>query len=244
MSKPWLDTASRARAVGLSELFEARPAEPFRPSATPDGAAFRAVRSLAVAEIDAYDPTARVLGRAAALPPPAPELDPTVELQAQHAAELAMMRAQVELQATSAARAAYDAELGAALDHARALIERLGETRSIDSDALGQGLRALVIGLVEQVIDAQLSVDAGFVATRVDRALELLKSELEPGRLHLHPADLALVEDRTACFPNLVLVADPSMPRGALRLLAAGGTIEDSTEARIARLREELEGAA
>lgn len=236
MSRPWLDANQRARAVALADALTERawgggfsPA----PLAASGDAAFRAVRSLAVAEISDPEAVGRFILRGGEAPQVAAP-DP----EAERIAEREAMRAEIELHAMEQARAAYEAELGAAVGAARDLIAALGEARSIDADALGQGLNELVMSLVGQVIEAQVTVDPSFVADRVGRAMGLLKDRLEPGRLHLNPADVALVEGR---YPNLTLVADAGLPRGALRLSAEGGEIVDSTEARLMRLREALD---
>lgn len=236
MSKPWLDAGERTRAVALADALTER-ARGGGFSRAPLGAsadaAFRAVRSLAVAEITDPEQVGRFLMRGGELPPVAAP-DP----EAERIAERETLRAEIELTAMEQARAAYDAELGAALGAARELITALGAARGIDADMLGQGLRELVLSLVAQVIEAQVAVDPSFIADRVGRALNLCKDHLEPARLHLHSADMALVEGR---YPNLTLVPDDSLARGALRLSADGGEIMDSTEARLARLREALD---
>lgn len=234
MSRPWLDADERARAVTLSDAVSARMGSAFklkeRPGHQADSAAFRAVRSLAVADIVDVTPGARGVlrgGRA---------IRDAEIAEAEQSAASAAARLQLEAQAMAEARAAYDAELGAALDHARQLIRNLGQARAIDGDALAGGLRALVLGLVEQIVEAHVAADPGFVTSRVDQALADLKTRQEPGRLAVHPQDLELL-DVGARYPNLTVVGDASLPRGSLRLLAGGAEIADGPDVRIAQLR-------
>ncbi len=235
MSRPWLATDERARAVALADAVAARTASAFQPSPMSEAAsaAFRAVRSLAVADVSDATPSGKALMRG-----PSDPGSLAVAAAARAVAEAAE-RAAVEAQALADARAAYDAELDTALDHARDLIRALGEARAIDGDALAAGLRALVLDLAGQVVEAHVAADPAFITARVDEALATLKSHLEPGRLVLNPQDLALL-DIGARFPNLTLIADAKLARGSLRLEAAGGEIEDGVDVRMAQLRQGL----
>lgn len=234
MSRHWFDRDGQARAIALADAVAARTGGCFRAAdsyRSSEDAAFRAIRSLAVADVADALPVGK--GRLRGT-------NGSADAAAERMAEAAAERADVEAQALADARIAYDAELGAALDHARQLIDSLGKARAIDADALTQGLRGLVLDLVEQVVGAHVAADPSFIAARVDEALGALKTHLEPGRLVLNPADLALVD--TGTFPNLTLVGDPSLPRGGLRLEASGGETVDGPDIRMGQLRAGLGG--
>ena len=73
---------------------------------------------------------------------------------------------------------------------------------------------------------------------RIERAVALLRRRQDESRVRLHPEDLALVAGRLP--EGLMLEADPTLERGALRVETADGGVEDGPSQWRAILAEAL----
>jgi len=102
---------------------------------------------------------------------------------------------------------------------------------------LHERLRQTVLALCEEAV-APLAVDPEGLRLRVERAVALLQRRQDDSRVRLHPDDLALVEGRLPA--GLVLEADPSLERGALRVETSEGGVEDGPSQWRAILAEAL----
>jgi flagellar assembly protein FliH len=110
-------------------------------------------------------------------------------------------------------------------EEARARIElALARLDSELTEALRARLFATVAALCEAAV-APLALDPERLAARAARASEMLARADDDKVLRLHPDDLALVAARLP--EDLSVEPDPSLERGALRLEAGSGGVED-----------------
>jgi flagellar assembly protein FliH len=145
--------------------------------------------------------------------PSAPAADPV---------EMAYQRGHAEGYAEAMAFAEERiAEADAARERIDLAFARLDEQTAA---ALQERLRLTVLALCEHAI-APLAIDPEGLRLRIERAVSLLQKRQDDSRIRLHPEDLALVEGRLP--EGLLLEADPSLERGALRVETADGGVED-----------------
>jgi len=165
-------------------------------------------------------------GAGAGAMPDAPQLDPVEQAFARGYAE-----GQAEALALAERRAA---EAEAARQRVDLAFARLDERSAAD---LCERLRQTVLTLCEEAV-APLAVDPEGLRLRVERAVAMLQRRQDDSRVRLHPDDLALVEDRLPA--GLVIEADASLERGALRVETTDGGVEDGPSQWRAILAEAL----
>lgn len=145
-----------------------------------------------------------------------PEIDPL---------EQAYERGLLEGQA--AAQAEYDQQLADLQQHYAGLGTALAALARDEGDRLRERLRDTVIALCE-ASTLPFALDTELLARRVERAAGMLLRAQDERRVKLNPEDLELVRDLVP--DDLVLEADGSLPRGALRVETGDGGIEDGPE--------------
>ena len=102
------------------------------------------------------------------------------------------------------------------------IVAKLQQQHAERSRALG--LRQTVLAQCEQAV-LPLAIDAVGLSARITRAVAMLQRAQDERRVLIHPDDLALVH---AHLPTgLVVEADPSVERGALRIETPDGGVED-----------------
>lgn len=126
------------------------------------------------------------------------------------------------------------AELEAARQQINLAFARLDEQSASE---LGERLRQTVLLLCEEAV-APLAIDPEGLRLRIERAVALLQRRQDESRVCLHPEDLALVAGRLPA--GLLLEADPSLERGALRVETPDGGVEDGPSQWRAHLAEAL----
>jgi flagellar assembly protein FliH len=91
-------------------------------------------------------------------------------------------------------------------------------------EALRQRLHDTVAALCEAAL-APLALDEAALFGRIERAIALFTRADDERVIRLHPDDLALISQRLA--EDWQVVPDPMLERGALRVEAANGGVED-----------------
>ena len=91
-------------------------------------------------------------------------------------------------------------------------------------DELRQRLRDTVAALCEAAL-APLALDEAALLRRIERAMALFARADDERVIRLHPGDLALVSPRLA--KDWRILPDPALERGALRIEAENGGVED-----------------
>ncbi len=130
-------------------------------------------------------------------------------------------------QGVAEGRGLAEAEASAMLD-ARARLslafERLDQQME---EELRLALREVVASLCERAL-APFAIDEEALVARIDRAVTMLSRSYDHRTIRLNPEDLALVSDRLSA--DWKVQADPSLPRGTLRIELTEGGIEDGPE--------------
>lgn len=128
-------------------------------------------------------------------------------------------------------------ELSAEREAIKQLARSLEALRPEPTTALAALLAETVERLVREIA-GNVEIDPVLLVKRAAAAASLIGDEFEPSRLLVNADDLPLLAD--ANLPVL-LVADPSLPRGSIRLESATGWVEDGTAVRLDRLRAALD---
>ncbi|MFC4592968.1 FliH/SctL family protein [Sphingobium tyrosinilyticum] len=121
------------------------------------------------------------------------------------------------------------------------LAEALELLSPAPSGMLSTMLSATVVRLVEQIV-GEVEIDIERLLQRCDTVAAFIEDNDPKGALHLHPDDIALLQDETI---GVRLVPDEAMHRGCVRLETADGWVEDGPDVRLARLRalmDDMEG--
>jgi flagellar assembly protein FliH len=139
------------------------------------------------------------------------------------------------------ASADFEAQL-ARLKAERGAIELAFARFDADSAlALREGLRVAVQALCEEAI-LPLAIEPEGLARRIAAAADMLKRKHDQRIISINPEDLELV--REAVPPELHLISDPSIARGALRVDTEDGGVEDGPEQWRRALAEAFETCA
>jgi flagellar assembly protein FliH len=150
------------------------------------------------------------------LPPEPEQQDPLAIAYAQGYAAGA---AEAQARADERARADAEAHEGLELSFTRLDRELCEELR--------QRLLDTVAALCEAAI-APLALDEAALMRRIERAVSLLARADDERMIRLHPDDVALLSPRFAT--DWQVVPDRTLDRGALRIEAANGGVEDGPE--------------
>jgi flagellar assembly protein FliH len=127
-----------------------------------------------------------------------------------------------------------------ALEKERAALALLARSLAGAAPESPSDLAALIVTTVERLVTdlvGKAPVDRDDLAARALAAAALITASDQASTMHLHPDDIALLGDLDV---GLALAADPALPRGALRIGCAAGSIEDDRAARLAALRDVL----
>ncbi len=92
------------------------------------------------------------------------------------------------------------------------------------AETLRQRLQDTVMVLCEATL-VPFALDAGVLAKRVERAVAMLSRAEDERVIKLNPADMKLVAPQLAA--DWKVVGDPAIERGALRVEAQSGGVED-----------------
>lgn len=125
------------------------------------------------------------------------------------------------LAAAQAELALQQAERDAAREAIELALYRMDQQ---GAQEMAERLRQTVLALCEQAV-LPLAVEPAGLAARIARAVAMLQRAQDEKRVLLHPDDLALVAPRLPA--DLLVEADPSVERGALRIETADGGVED-----------------
>ena len=137
---------------------------------------------------------------------------------------------QAQAEAQAHARAEAEAREALALSFARLNREQ--------AEQLRQRLRDTVAALCEAAL-APMALDEDALLRRIEQALALFARADDERVIRLNPDDLALVSPRLA--QDWQVLPDPALARGALRIEAANGGVEDGPAQWRAAIAEALE---
>lgn len=140
-----------------------------------------------------------------------------------------------------------EAAYGTAIADLGAVMARAEAATRIDTGRLASDLLDMVTTLTRAVVEAQPVLAPELLLPRIERAVEALRAMNEPSELRINPFDALLVRDHykgRLRRSRLKLVEDGAVPRGGFRLATAEAALEDTFEARLARLGQELSDCA
>jgi flagellar assembly protein FliH len=131
-----------------------------------------------------------------------------------------------------------DAEQASAADRAQlgALLASCQALQPEPSEELALLIAEAVEGLVRRIA-GEAAIDPKLLIARARKAAELIAEADGARTLCLHPDDITLLD--AAAIP-LVMTADPSLPRGSVRIEDSAGWVEDGIPIHLERLREQL----
>lgn len=153
------------------------------------------------------------------------------------ALDLEAVRAEAFALGWDEGRRTMELEFAAERESLLKLAQSLDVLQPEPTNALALLLAETVDRLVRQVV-GEVAIDPDRLTARAAAAAALIGEETEPGRLRVHPDDLALLGGAALPVP---LVADPALERGAILLETGLGWIEDGPAVRLERLRAELD---
>ncbi|HET6942124.1 MAG TPA: FliH/SctL family protein [Sphingomicrobium sp.] len=130
------------------------------------------------------------------------------------------------------AEAAIEAERSQLL----AVVASLEALQSEPSEELALLIAETVHGLV-RLIAGEVAVDPELLVARARSAAAIVAEADGARTLHLHPQDIALLD--VAALP-LVVIPDPELERGSVRVEDSAGWVEDGVATHLDRLREQL----
>lgn len=129
----------------------------------------------------------------------------------------------------------------------RVLIEHLAAPLAdLDAD-VERTLVALTIEVARRLVDDQLQLDPTLTAQTVRQAVAALAQPPRDARVHLHPADAALLSEHLPPPPDVAgwrVVADKQLQRGDCRLVTDSGQVDALLDTRQAGVARALLGEA
>jgi flagellar assembly protein FliH len=116
------------------------------------------------------------------------------------------------------------------------LVASLEALQAEPSEELALLIAETVHGLV-RLIAGEVAVDPELLVARARSAAAIIAKADGARTLHLHPEDIALLD--VAALP-LVVIPDPGLERGSVRVEDSAGWVEDGVATHLERLREQL----
>jgi len=148
-------------------------------------------------------------------------------------------------------RQAHEEGLRAGLAEARETNERLASLLAGVSESVARMEREMAktivkvaVDLARQVVRESIAVRPEILVPLVSDALAGIARTVDPGALHVNPADLPLVEERMGdalAHAGWRPFADEQIARGGCRLEFAGGHVDATIETRWSRVMAQLE---
>lgn len=127
------------------------------------------------------------------------------------------------------------AELDALYDAAARPLQQLDEQT-------GQELAQLAMVVARRVIAHELELSPALVIQAVRQAATALPAATRELRVHLHPADLALLRESGAAETHWQLLADAALARGDCRLESERSRLDARVETRLAAMIDAVLG--
>lgn len=127
------------------------------------------------------------------------------------------------------------AELDALYDAAARPLQQLDEQT-------GQELAQLAMIVARRVIAYELRLSPALVVQAVRQAANALPAATRELRVHLHPADLALLRESGAAETHWQLLADATLARGDCRLESERSRLDARVETRLAAMIDAVLG--
>ena len=105
-----------------------------------------------------------------------------------------------------------------------------------------QQLAALATIVARRVIAAELQLSPELIVRAVHQAAAALPAAARELRVHVHPADLALLQDATTPDSHWQCIADPTLARGDCQLESTRSRLDARVETRLAAVIDAVLG--
>jgi flagellar assembly protein FliH len=96
--------------------------------------------------------------------------------------------------------------------------------------------------VASRVIAHELQLSPGLIANAVRQAAGMLPAATRELRVHVHPDDLALLQELGAAESHWQLLADPALARGDCQLESARSRLDARVETRLAAVIDAVLG--
>ncbi|GAA0889570.1 FliH/SctL family protein [Rhodanobacter soli] len=123
-----------------------------------------------------------------------------------------------------------------------ALYDAAARPLQVLDEQTGQELARLAMIVAQRVIAHELQSSPELVVRAVRQAATALPAATRELRVHLHPADLALLRDSGAVEGHWQLLADPALSRGDCRLESERSRLDARVETRLAAMIDAVLG--
>lgn len=139
-------------------------------------------------------------------------------------------------------RAAAQQQLRQRMAQLDALYEAAARPLQVLDDQTGQELTRLATIVASRVIVNELRLAPELIAKAVRQAASALPAATRELRVHVHPDDLALLQELGAAESHWQLLADPALARGDCQLESARSRLDARVETRLAAIVDAVLG--
>jgi flagellar biosynthesis/type III secretory pathway protein FliH len=123
------------------------------------------------------------------------------------------------------------------------ILQGILESRNLTRDDVYEDLGRLSLHIARQIVRGELSVSAEAISQLVHESLEHFSLDEDP-KICLNPEDKKILEDlKPDSIQKMILVADPQLSRGSVRIECGERRSEDLLEDRVAEIAEKMFGA-
>ncbi|MBQ4854384.1 flagellar assembly protein FliH [Rhodanobacter sp. B2A1Ga4] len=138
--------------------------------------------------------------------------------------------------------AAAQQQLRQRMAELNALYDAAARPLQVLDEQTGQELARLAMVVAQRVIAHELQLSPALVIQAVRQAAAALPAATRELRVHLHPADLALLRESGAAESHWQLLADPALSRGDCRLESERSRLDARVETRLAAMIDAVLG--
>jgi flagellar assembly protein FliH len=139
-------------------------------------------------------------------------------------------------------RAAAQLQLLQRMAQLDALYEAAARPLQVLDEQTGQELTRLATIVASRVIVSELRLAPELIARAVRQAASALPAATRELRVHVHPDDLALLQELGAAESHWQLLADPALARGDCQLESARSRLDARVETRLAAIIDAVLG--
>ena len=123
------------------------------------------------------------------------------------------------------------------------ILQGILESRNLTRDEVYEDLGRLSVHIARQIVRGELSLSAEAISQLVHASLEHFSLEEDP-KICLNPDDKKILEElKPDSIQKMVLVADPQLSPGSVRIECGERRAEDLLEDRVAEIAEKMFGA-
>ncbi len=136
------------------------------------------------------------------------------------------------------------AEARAGNERIATMVDRFGTAIGRMEREMAQAVLQLAVDLARQVVRETIAVRPEILVPLVHDALAGIARTADAGAVHVHPADLPIVEERIGdalAHAGWKPFADESIERGGCRLAFSGGEVDATVATRWSRVMAQLE---